>query len=47
MRHETIVWNPAIQEWFCTKCGQPLQPDASVLAGGVATLLIALAPAAA
>jgi hypothetical protein len=22
MRHETIVWNPATQEWFCIKCGQ-------------------------
>lgn len=22
MRHENIVWNPATQEWFCTKCGQ-------------------------
>ena len=22
MRHEHIIWNPATQEWFCTKCGQ-------------------------
>ncbi len=21
MRHEHIIWNPATQEWFCTKCG--------------------------
>jgi hypothetical protein len=24
MRHENAVWNPAAQEWFCTKCGQTL-----------------------
>ncbi|MGA9798455.1 MAG: hypothetical protein WBQ68_05575 [Terriglobales bacterium] len=32
MRHEHIVWNPAIQEWFCIRCGQtsdlPVEKDA-------------------
>lgn len=22
MKHEKISWNPATQEWFCTKCGR-------------------------
>src|SRR5713226_8336492 len=22
MKHVTILWNPATQEWFCTKCGR-------------------------
>jgi len=22
MKHEQIVWNPAIQEWFCSRCGR-------------------------
>jgi len=22
MRHETIRWNPATEEWFCPKCGR-------------------------
>ncbi|MBZ5652170.1 MAG: hypothetical protein LAO18_16995 [Acidobacteriia bacterium] len=21
-KHELISWNPATQEWFCTKCGR-------------------------
>ncbi|HEX3351484.1 MAG: hypothetical protein ACRD3H_18460 [Terriglobales bacterium] len=22
MKHENIRWNPATQEWYCTKCGR-------------------------
>ncbi len=22
MKHEQIIWNPAIQEWFCLRCGR-------------------------
>jgi hypothetical protein len=22
MKHRNISWNPATQEWFCTKCGR-------------------------
>lgn len=22
MKHKQISWNPATQEWFCTKCGR-------------------------
>jgi hypothetical protein len=22
MKHVSIRWNPATQEWFCTKCGR-------------------------
>jgi hypothetical protein len=22
MKHVTILWNPATEEWFCTKCGR-------------------------
>lgn len=32
MRREHIIWNPATQEWFCTKCGgtsgQAIEEDA-------------------
>jgi hypothetical protein len=22
MKHPTIIWNPATEEWFCVKCGR-------------------------
>jgi len=22
MKHETIRWNPATNEWYCSKCGR-------------------------
>jgi hypothetical protein len=22
MKHENIIWNPATEDWFCTKCGR-------------------------
>ncbi len=22
MKHEQIIWNSAIQEWFCLRCGR-------------------------
>jgi len=33
-KHEVVIWNPATQEWFCTKCGRTsdhtLESDARV-----------------